>query len=754
MTGVQAGSRFRKGAGMDNPELVEVSGTVVKITYRNENNQYTIFRMAGGEEAAAVVGVFPMLGEGETLRVWGRWEENITYGRQLRAQRFTRTPPESEQAMLRYLSSGVVKGIGPATALRMVEAFGTECLQVLEQEPSRLAQLEGVSQDRAMELSRSYRQIQGLRELMTWLSLSGIAPEFAALAWKQYGPNAQEVLRQDPYCLCEEEIGAPFQAADGLARSLTTPQSQESRVQAGTLYVLRHNLMNGHTCLPQRQLAQVAAGLLQVTEEQVLDAIDSLTEGFRLQQEAIGGQRFLFLPNQHEYETYTAARMKAMLRTPPKPIAGANGKIGEIEQREGIQYAGKQRAAIRAAMEQGVLILTGGPGTGKTTTLNAIIRILKEAGEQVLLAAPTGRAAKRMSELTGEEAKTIHRMLQVQWDELDRPYFKKNEQDPLQCECLVVDELSMVDSYLFDSLLRALPLGCRLILVGDTDQLPSVGPGNVLGDLISSELFPTVQLDQVFRQSMESLIVASAHQIVRGQLPELGRKDNDFFFLRRRQMQETQELVVSLVTERLPKAYGYSPMDDIQVLCPSRKGELGTVELNRLLREVINPPAEDKEEVKLDGRVFRTWDKVMQVRNDYNLEWERDGGGSGKDVFNGDMGVIQRIDSAAKCMEVRMDDKVVTYPYEKAAQELELCYAITVHKSQGSEFPAVVIPLLSVPKLLRYRNLLYTAVTRAKKLLILAGDPWTLQEMVENNRKTRRYTALRHFLEKPERGIL
>ena len=298
----------------------------------------------------------------------------------------------------------------------------------------------------------------------------------------------------------------------------------------------------------------------------MLDAIDSLTEGFRLQQEAIGGQRFLFLPNQHEYETYTAARMKAMLRTPPKPIAGANGKIGEIEQREGIQYAGKQRAAIRAAMEQGVLILTGGPGTGKTTTLNAIIRILKEAGEQVLLAAPTGRAAKRMSELTGEEAKTIHRMLQVQWDELDRPYFKKNEQDPLQCECLVVDELSMVDSYLFDSLLRALPLGCRLILVGDTDQLPSVGPGNVLGDLISSELFPTVQLDQVFRQSMESLIVASAHQIVRGQLPELGRKDNDFFFLRRRQMQETQELVVSLVTERLPKAYGYSPMDDIQVL--------------------------------------------------------------------------------------------------------------------------------------------------------------------------------------------
>lgn len=739
---------------MDNPETVTLSGRVVKITYHNENNQYTIFRMAGGEESAAVVGVFPMLGEGESLRVTGRWEENATYGRQLRAASFTRNPPDSEQAMLQYLSSGAVKGIGPATALRMVKAFGTDCLQVLEREPSRLAQLEGVSQERAMELSKSYRQIQGLRELMTWLSVHGIAPEYAALAWKQYGANAQKVLRQDPYCLCEEEIGASFQAADGLARSLAGPQNQESRVQAGTLYVLRHNLMNGHTCLPQRRLSQVAAGLLQVGTDQVEIAIDNLVDGFRLQQENVDGQSFLFLPHQHEYETYSAARMKAMLRTPPKPIAKVDVKIGMIEQREGIEYASKQRAAIRAAAEQGVLILTGGPGTGKTTTLNAIIRILKEAGEQVLLAAPTGRAAKRMSELTGEEAKTIHRLLQVKWDELDRPYFIKNEQDPLQCECLVVDELSMVDSYLFDSLLRALPLGCRLILVGDSDQLPSVGPGNVLGDLIDSGLFPTVQLDQVFRQSMESLIIASAHQIVRGELPELRRKDNDFFFLRRRQAAETQELVVSLVTERLPKAYGYSPMEDIQVLCPSRKGELGTVELNRLLREVINPPGRDKDEVKLDGRVFRTGDKVMQIRNDYNLEWERDSGGSGTDVFNGDMGVIQSIDPAAKCMEVRMDDKVVLYPYEKAGQELELCYAITVHKSQGSEFPAVVIPMLNVPKPLRYRNLLYTAVTRAKKLLILAGDPWVLQEMVQNDRKVRRYTALGHFLKREEKSIL
>jgi len=429
-------------------------------------------------------------------------------------------------------------------------------------------------------------------------------------------------------------------------------------------------------------------------------------------------------------------------------------QIRLIEEREGIRYAGKQREAIRAAMEQGVLILTGGPGTGKTTTLNAMIHILKQAGERVLLAAPTGRAAKRMSELTGEEAKTIHRMLQVDWDERDQPFFNRNERNPLECECLVIDEMSMVDAYVFESVLRALPLGCRLILVGDSDQLPSVGAGNVLGDLIASGLFPTVQLKEVFRQSMQSLIVTNAHKIVAGEMPELHRRDNDFFFLPSRGAVQAQELVAGLCQTRLPKTYGYSALEDIQVLCPSRKGELGVVELNRRLREAVNPPSIGKAEVKIRGQLFREGDKVMQMRNDYQRPWSREDGSEGQGVYNGDMGVVTRIDRPGGAIEVKMDDRLVLYDFEKAGDELEPAYAVTVHKSQGNEFNAVIIPVTKVPRLLCYRNLFYTAVTRAKQLLILVGESAVIRQMVCNDRKTRRYTGLAHFLAQEESPIL
>ena len=438
--------------------------------------------------------------------------------------------------------------------------------------------------------------------------------------------------------------------------------------------------------------------------------------------------------------------MKAMLRAPANAIAGADMHIGTIEEREGIKYAGKQREAIKAAMEQGVLILTGGPGTGKTTTLNAIIRILKQAGERVLLAAPTGRAAKRMSELTGEESKTIHRMLQVDWDERDQPFFNRNERNPLECECLVIDEMSMVDAYVFESVLRALPIGCRLILVGDSDQLPSVGAGNVLGDLIAAGLFPTVQLKEVFRQSLESLIITNAHRIVAGEMPEMRRRDGDFFFLPGGGPEQARELVAALCGTRLPKSYGYSPFEDIQVLCPSRKGELGTVELNKLLRETVNPPKEGKSQVKISGQLFREGDKVMQVRNDYQLPWSREDGSEGQGVYNGDMGVITRIDKPGGAIEVRTDDRLVVYDFEKAGEELEPAYAVTVHKSQGNEFNAVIIPVMRVPRQLCYRNLFYTAVTRAKKLLILVGESGVVREMVQNDRKTQRITGLREFL--------
>ena len=729
-------------------DLLELNGSVEQVIYHNEKNQYTVLNMLADDDFVTVVGSFPFVSAGEELQVFGKWENNPAYGEQFRAEAFQRARPATAEAMLKYLASGAIKGVGRALAARMVEAFGVNALEVIEKDPERLAQIKGVTLAKAREISAEFQRIIGIRELMAFLGAFGVAPEEAILVWKKYGEESISCVQQDPYSLCDPEIGLSFGVADAVAQSMECPQDDAGRLQAGMLYVLRHNLDNGHTCLPWDSLCQVGARMLGVAQDLAQDAVGELLDSFRVMEEEIGGRRFIFLQQQHLCEEYIAGRMKAMLRSPPNALYGAEVQTGLIEQSQGIQYAAKQRAAIKAAMEQGVLILTGGPGTGKTTTLNAIIHILKQAGERVLLAAPTGRAAKRMSELTGEEAKTIHRMLQVEWDEQDRPVFNRNERNPLECECLVIDEMSMVDAYVFESVLRALPLGCRLILVGDSDQLPSVGAGNVLGDLIASALFPTVQLKEIFRQSMESLIVTSAHRIVEGQIPQLTVRDNDFFFLPSREPAAAQELVVGLCAQRLPKSYGFSCVEDIQVLCPSRKGEMGTVELNKLLREAINPAEKGKPEAKINGQLFREGDKVMQVRNDYHLPWTKDDGAEGQGVFNGDMGVVTEIDKPGGAVRVRIDDKTVLYDFEHAANELEPAYAVTVHKSQGNEFTAVVIPVLRVPGQLRYRNLLYTAVTRAKKLLILVGERSVLGQMIENNRKTRRYTGLKWFLER------
>ena len=729
-------------------DLLELNGSVEQVIYHNEKNQYTVLNMLADDDFVTVVGSFPFVSAGEELQVFGKWENNPAYGEQFRAEAFQRARPATAEAMLKYLASGAIKGVGRALAARMVEAFGVNALEVIEKDPERLAQIKGVTLAKAREISAEFQRIIGIRELMAFLGAFGVAPEEAILVWKKYGEESISCVQQDPYSLCDREIGLSFGVADAVAQSMECPPDDIGRVMAGVLYVLRHNLDNGHTCLPWDSLCQVGARMLGVAQDLAQDAVGELLDSFRVMEEEIGGRRFIFLQQQHLCEEYIAGRMKAMLRSPPNALYGAEVQTGLIEQSQGIQYAAKQRAAIKAAMEQGVLILTGGPGTGKTTTLNAIIHILKQAGERVLLAAPTGRAAKRMSELTGEEAKTIHRMLQVEWDEQDRPVFNRNERNPLECECLVIDEMSMVDAYVFESVLRALPLGCRLILVGDSDQLPSVGAGNVLGDLIASALFPTVQLKEIFRQSMESLIVTSAHRIVEGQIPQLTVRDNDFFFLPSREPAAAQELVVGLCAQRLPKSYGFSCVEDIQVLCPSRKGEMGTVELNKLLREAINPAEKGKPEAKINGQLFREGDKVMQVRNDYHLPWTKDDGAEGQGVFNGDMGVVTEIDKPGGAVRVRIDDKTVLYDFEHAANELEPAYAVTVHKSQGNEFTAVVIPVLKVPGQLRYRNLLYTAVTRAKKLLILVGERSVLGQMIENNRKTRRYTGLKWFLER------
>lgn len=735
---------------MAEDRLLELCGSVETVVYHNDKNQYTVLEMNAGNENVTVVGAFPFVSVGEELHVYGKWSSHPSFGDQFKAEAFERSRPATTAAMLKYLSSGAVKGIGPATARRIIETFGGKALEIIENEPERLAQIKGITREKALEINTELKRVYGIRELMAFLGAYGVRPEEAVLVWKQFGEGSVGCIQEDPYCLCGDGLDISFSIADSIAESMEKPRNDDGRVQAGVLYVLRHNLNNGHTCLPADKLCQAAQRLLGVELSDVQDALLLLCEHYQTVCVNFDGRDFIFLKKQYQSEEYISRRMQGMLQMPPQSICGAENMIADVERTQGIAYAEKQRDAIRAALDKGILILTGGPGTGKTTTLNAIIRILKEMGERVFLAAPTGRAAKRMSELTGEEAKTIHRMLQVDWDEQDNPVFTRNERNPLECDCLVIDELSMVDSYVFESVLRALPISCRLILVGDSDQLPSVGAGNVLGDLVASGLFPTMQLKEIFRQSMASLIVMNAHQIVEGKMPDLSRRDSDFFFMPDAEPEDAAKLIVSLCSQRLPKSYGYSSVSDIQVLCPGRKGELGTAELNKLLREAINPPSKDKTEVKINGTLFRLGDKVMQVRNDYNLPWTKEDDTSGEGVFNGDMGVVTEIDRPGGVLRVQIDDKEVLYDFEHASNELEPAYAVTVHKSQGNEFTAVVIPVLKPPMQLCYRNLLYTAVTRAKKLLILVGTRGTIEAMVENDRKTRRYTGLARFLARSE----
>ena len=735
-------------------QLLEMEGSVENIVYHNDSNQYTVMELSSGDALVTVVGTFPYISVGEKLHLYGTWTAHATFGEQFKSEAFERSRPETTSAMLKYLSSGAVKGIGAATAGKIIAAFGDDAIDVIENDPERLATIKGITLKKAREISGEMQRVNGIRDLMAFLGSFGVRPVDAVKVWKAYGADSVACIQEDPYRLCSDKIAVEFTVADKLAESLEYDRANVERVKAGVLYVLRHNLLNGHTCLPADKLCTAAAQMLGVSLEDAQAALYALCRDFETVCENFSGRDFIFLPKQHRSEVYSADRIRMMLKYPPQSIVGIDREIEEIERSEGIEYAQLQKEAIRAALDKGLLILTGGPGTGKTTTLNAIIRILMEKGEQVFLAAPTGRAAKRMSELTGQEAKTIHRMLQVDWDENDNPVFQRNERNPLECDAVVIDELSMVDAYVFESVLRALPVGCRLILVGDSDQLPSVGAGNVIGDLIASGVFPTVQLSEIFRQSMESLIVTNAHRIVGGEMPVLNVRSSDFFFMPAEDARAVSELVLSLAVTRLPKSYGYSPVADIQVLCPGRKGEIGTIELNKRLRERINPQAKDKPQVSVNGALFRVGDKVMQVKNNYDLPWSRPDGTSGEGVYNGDMGIVTDIDRAAGCMRVLVDDREVLYDFEHAAAELELAYAVTVHKSQGNEFTAVIMPVFPGVPQLSYRNLLYTGITRAKKLLILVGRRSAVADMVANDRKTRRFSGLMRFLTEkvPEKG--
>ena len=730
---------------MDNENLLQLEGAVENIVYRNEENGYTVIEISDGDDYITAVGIMPQANVGDTVKLTGVYTNHRNYGRQFSAQICEICRPTESADILRYLSSGAIKGIGASTAQRLVSEFGEATLDVMETQPERVALIKGISKSKALDFANQLKTNTGVRTLMLYLGEYGISNTSAVKIYNALGSGCVDRIRENPYILCQGDFGVSFESADFIAKKESLEPESGVRLRAGITYILRHNERNGHTCLPKEKLAAISADFLNVGIDRINNCMEEMLFDRTLIGETFDETEFVFTPQLHLSEMYVSSRIKMLLKFPAEKIKDIDREIENCEKTDGITYADLQKKAINSALTEGMLVLTGGPGPGKSTTLNAIIKILKDKGKKVLLSAPTGRAAQRMSELTGDEAKTLHRLLEVSWDKHDNPVFNKNERNQLKCDALIVDEVSMVDTFIFESVMRALPLGCRLVLVGDSDQLPSVGPGNVLGDLIDSGIIPVVRLNEIFRQAQQSLIVTNAHKIVNGEMPVLSNTDKDFFFLQRNNKTDVTNVIIDLCVNRLPKAYGYSAFDNIQVLSPSKKGELGTAELNSKLQNALNPKSDDKQEVTIGSKTFRTGDKVMQIKNNYDIRWFKDNGETGEGIFNGDIGIIEKIDKKTKIIKISFYDKTAAYTYESAS-DLDFAYAVTVHKSQGNEFDAVIIPMFQGPPQLYYRNLLYTAVTRAKKTLILVGNPHTVEYMVNNNRRTKRYSGLKEFL--------
>jgi exodeoxyribonuclease V alpha subunit len=726
-------------------ELIHIEGTVETVLFCNEQNGYIVLDLDTGGDYVTVVGELGTIEEGEELRLTGKYVTHPKFGAQFRAEACERKLPATETAILKYLSSGVIKGIGPTLAKRMVEEFGDKTLEVIENTPEDLIKVKGMSAKKADEISQEFRRIFGIRALMIFLAGYGVSPSVAVSAWKRWGQFAVEQIKANPYILCSQGIELEFSKAEEMAAKLEIPKDSPGRIRAGICYILTHNAFNGHTCLPEDRLKETAVKLLDVGEEVFDDNLSAACDDDELCVYDKDGRSFVFLQDFFRAEQYISTRLSVM-NDCFKDTGTDYSKLIDIEEKTKIiTYADKQREAISLALSKGFLILTGGPGTGKTTTLKAIISLYEQRGMKVMITAPTGRAAKRIADLTGYPAKTIHRLLEVMYDKSGQLKFKHNEQDPVSCDVMIIDEMSMVDTLLFESLLRALKLSCRLIMVGDSDQLPSVGAGNILKDMIDSGRLTVVALNEIFRQAQQSCIITNAHKIVNGEEPDLSRKDSDFFFMQRLDAEGAAVTVTELCSRRLPDAYGYSPLDDIQVLCPSRKGILGSVEMNKMLQRVLNPPKKELSEVKGILFTFRDGDKVMQTKNNYDIVWKKDGE-NGTGIFNGDIGIIVKVKRGEGTVVIDFEGRIAEYSLEMLEQ-LELAYAITVHKSQGSEFTAVIIPLLGGFDKLYYRNLLYTAVTRAKKMLIIVGSKSIVEKMVHNDRRTLRYTCLRHMIE-------
>lgn len=728
-----------------NIEEEKITGIVDEVTFRNEANGFTVLDLEMENELLTVVGVLPGFNAGETVTLTGTYTTHPSFGRQFKATAFSRCMPETADQIYKYLSSGVIKGIGPKRAISIVERFGEDTLRVLDKEPEKLASIKGISEEAAEQIGNEFQKQYAMRTVMLGLEKYDFTPSECIRIFKKLGIAAVEKVEENPYMLCSLGIGISFERAEAIEQKLPKKPLPDYRIREGILHVCRYNSTNrGHTCIPREKLLKPCADLLEITQDEVDITIDTLVNIGHLKKAEIDKHEFIFLPSAYLAEKQIAERINIITNFPPPGAPQLADWIDNIERQNNIVYEEQQRLAIATAAKKGLLVLTGGPGTGKTTAIKGIINIFEKQRLNIALAAPTGRAAKRMSEVTGMEAKTIHRLLEVEWDEDDRPVFRRNIRNPLDCDALILDELSMIDIHLFANLLDALPLGCRLILVGDSDQLPPVGAGNVLQDLIKSEKLPVVCLTQVFRQAMESKIITTAHRIVNGEVPDLTNDGKDYFHLERPSSTSTAQTVVELCSERLPKAYGWDPLADIQVICPSKKGEAGTQNLNKLLQEALNPPHPDKKELIIAGRLFREGDKVMQVRNNYSIEWTS-GNEKGTGIFNGDIGIIEQIDTKTGVTVVNFDGKSALIAGEFLS-EVEHAYAVTVHKSQGSEFKAVIIPLINIVPNLAYRNLLYTAVTRARDLLITTGSAQTVSSMTLNDKKAKRYSALSQFL--------
>ncbi|MGO0907019.1 SF1B family DNA helicase RecD2 [Clostridioides difficile] len=737
--------------------MEKLEGMISEIVFKNEDNGYTIAHLVNENDEIVVVGCMPTLAMGESIEVEGKWVNHKIYGTQFEVNSFMPVTPSSLEGIYVYLSSGMIHGIGEKMAKRIIDKFGVDTLDVIQHYPEKLQEVEGIGSKKVKQIVKSYEEDRELRNIIIELSPFGITPNYCLKIYKKYKSSAIEVINKNPYQLAEDIRGIGFKVADSIANKIGIDKNSKDRVCQGILYTLNKSLSNGHTYLPEHILIQDSEKLLELSGEIVKECVMMLVYNQKIHIEKVNSENLIYLMPYYLSENGVCSQIVKLSQYEFEDLnIDIENEIKILEDDKKIKLAEKQVLAVKESVNSGVLIITGGPGTGKTTTINAIIDIFENNGKSVTLAAPTGRAAKRMSETSNKEAKTIHRLLEMGFSTDDDLTFFKDEEDPINSDVIIVDEVSMVDIILMYNLLRAIKLGTRVILVGDSDQLPSVGAGNVLKDMIDSNIINVVKLNEIFRQAQESMIIVNAHKINNGEPLHLNTKGKDFFFIRKSTNEEILNEIIGLVNERLPKFYNVDKLKDIQVLSSMRKGELGVTNLNIELQKYLNKKEQFKVEESFSKRLFRVGDKVMQVKNNYTKKWEtEDQKESGEGIYNGDIGYVYHIDKDKKTIYVLFDQtKIVSYLYDEL-DEIDHSFCTTIHKSQGSEFPVVVIPITWAPPMLLSRNLLYTAVTRAKKLVVLVGDVKYLEYMIKNNRVNQRYSNLGYKLNKfKQEGLL